>query len=106
VVQLLERSQVVGYMALVGDSSDTYPGVPGIGPVKAAALLQTFGSVEGILGNLQHVTPERTRRLLQEGLQLLHVSQDLAQIRTAAPVRQELLQPGGLLLKGMLLSAA
>ncbi len=42
-------SQVQDFLALVGDSSDNVPGVPGIGPVKAAALINEFGSLERIL---------------------------------------------------------
>ena len=42
-------SQVIDYKALVGDSSDNYPGVPGIGPVGAIKLIQEFGDFETIV---------------------------------------------------------
>jgi DNA polymerase-1 len=42
-------SQVIDYKALVGDGSDNYPGVPGIGPVGAIKLIQEFGSFEEIV---------------------------------------------------------
>jgi 5'-3' exonuclease len=41
------------WLALVGDTSDNVRGVPGIGPVKAAALLNEFGSIDAIMNALQ-----------------------------------------------------
>ncbi len=41
--------QVADYLALVGDSSDNIPGVPGIGPKTACALLKHFGSLDLLL---------------------------------------------------------
>ena len=43
---------MVDYMALVGDKIDDIPGVPGIGPKTARALLAHFGSIKGLLENL------------------------------------------------------
>lgn len=42
------------WLALVGDKSDNIAGVPGIGAVKAAALLNEFGTIEGMLERLQN----------------------------------------------------
>jgi 5'-3' exonuclease len=36
------------YLALVGDAADGYPGIPGFGPKRAAAILRQFGSIEAI----------------------------------------------------------
>ncbi|GAA5525985.1 DNA polymerase I [Microbulbifer aestuariivivens] len=47
----VQPAQIPDYLALVGDSSDDIPGVPGIGPKTAAALLQTFDSVEALLAD-------------------------------------------------------
>ncbi|WP_231745368.1 MULTISPECIES: 5'-3' exonuclease H3TH domain-containing protein [Microbulbifer] len=43
--------QIADFLALVGDSSDDIPGVPGVGPKTAAALLQHFDSVEALLAD-------------------------------------------------------
>lgn len=48
-------AQVPDYLALVGDSVDNIPGVRGIGPKAASALLQRFHSLQGIYDNLQAV---------------------------------------------------
>jgi len=52
-------SQVVDMLALMGDSVDNVPGVPGIGPKTAASLITTYGSLEGVLAHLDDLTPKR-----------------------------------------------
>ncbi|HEX7009223.1 MAG TPA: 5'-3' exonuclease H3TH domain-containing protein, partial [Phycisphaeraceae bacterium] len=55
--------QVVDVLTLTGDSVDNVPGVEGIGPKTAAKLLQEFGSIEGILANLDKVKGKRRENL-------------------------------------------
>lgn len=45
----VKPSQVRDYLALVGDSSDNIPGVPGVGPKTASELLEQFGDLNGVL---------------------------------------------------------
>jgi DNA polymerase-1 len=52
-------SQVVDMLALMGDSVDNVPGVPGIGPKTAASLITAYGSLEGVLAHLDDLTPRR-----------------------------------------------
>ena len=47
--------QIIDYLALVGDSSDNIPGVPGVGPKTAAPLLGHFGSLEALFARLEEV---------------------------------------------------
>jgi 5'-3' exonuclease len=47
--------QIADYLALTGDAVDNIPGVPGIGPKTAAALLHHFGSLESIYGRLEEI---------------------------------------------------
>ncbi|VEU78922.1 5'-3' exonuclease, exo domain of DNA polymerase I [Metamycoplasma arthritidis] len=50
-------SQVIDYKALVGDSSDNFKGVPGIGPKSAAGLLHEYGTLENIFANIESIKP-------------------------------------------------
>ncbi|WP_353663017.1 DNA polymerase I [Hydrogenimonas sp. SS33] len=56
--------QFTDYQALIGDSSDNVPGVPGIGPKTAVKLLTQFGTLDGIYEHIDEVKPERIRNLL------------------------------------------
>lgn len=56
---------VPDFKALVGDPSDNYKGVKGIGPKAAVGLLNQFGSVEDVYDNLDKVEKPRTRELLE-----------------------------------------
>ncbi len=55
----VRADQVADMLALMGDSSDNIPGVAGIGPKTAAQLITTYGSLDGLLANLDALTPKR-----------------------------------------------
>ncbi len=78
-------SQIVDYLALIGDSSDNIAGVPGVGPKTAAALLAEFGSVEGIIAKLSSVKRERTRKSLEESVGLLRRNVELVKLDLELP---------------------
>ena len=77
--------QIIDYKALVGDPSDNYPGVPGIGPKTAVSLLEKYGSLENIYANLDK-TPKALRQKLQLGKDSALLSQNLARIVTDIPL--------------------
>jgi DNA polymerase-1 len=77
--------QVADYLALVGDSVDNIPGVPGIGKKGAAELLEKYGSVAGLLANLDDLKPKQ-RGGIEEGREILAMSQRLATISTDVPL--------------------
>jgi DNA polymerase-1 len=57
-------SQIVDWLALVGDSVDNIPGVPGVGPKTASELLNQFGSVTALYRRLDEVRSEKLRAAL------------------------------------------
>jgi len=63
----LGAEQVVDYLALAGDSVDNVPGIPGIGPKTAAALIQAHGTLEGVFANVERTGSPALRRRLQAG---------------------------------------
>jgi DNA polymerase-1 len=76
---------VADYKALVGDTSDNIPGVPGIGDKSATKLIQEFGHVEDIIANIDKVD-EKFRKKLEPALEQLPKSKWLATIVRDAPV--------------------
>ena len=67
---------MVDYLALVGDAVDNIPVVPGIGDKTAKELIGRFGSLEGIVENLDEISKSR-RSKLEENRQLAYSSRDL-----------------------------
>lgn len=59
-------SLAVAWQALIGDTVDNIPGVPGVGGKTAARLLARYGSLEEIWRCLPEVTPEKIRRSLAD----------------------------------------
>ncbi|NNF59700.1 MAG: DNA polymerase I [Gammaproteobacteria bacterium] len=57
----VEPAQIVDYLALVGDKSDNIPGVPGVGPKTAAALLGHFANIDEIYSNIDEVADVEVR---------------------------------------------
>lgn len=70
--------QFVDYLALVGDSSDSIPGVRGIGAKTAAALLSQFETLNEIYGNLERVKSDSLRTNLVNGRESATLSRKLA----------------------------
>jgi len=77
--------QIADFLALVGDSVDNIPGVPGIGKKGAAELLEKYGSVAGLLEHLDDLKPKQRARI-EEGRKTLTMSQRLATIATDVPL--------------------
>ena len=74
--------QVIDVQSLMGDASDNVPGVPGIGPKKAAELIGQFESLDGLYSHLDEVKNERIRNLLRENRDSAYISKQLVTLKT------------------------
>lgn len=77
--------QMIDLKALMGDPSDNYPGVKGIGEKTALKLLQEFEHVEGIIANLERLSKSNKTKI-ERDLEMLHLSRMLAEIKCDVPV--------------------
>ena len=76
---------VPDFYGLKGDTSDNIPGVPGIGPKKASALIAQYGSLDEVIAHADEVKGkmgENLRAHIDDAL----LSRKVATIRTDAPV--------------------
>ncbi|MEO8200907.1 MAG: DNA polymerase I [Gemmatimonadota bacterium] len=79
-------SQVVDYLALVGDSSDNVPGVRGIGEKGAVLLLQEYGDLEALLAKAPEIKSKRSREALLTYAAEARLSRQLVTIQCDVPV--------------------
>ena len=77
--------QVPDYKALVGDSSDNYPGVAGIGPKTAISLIEKYKDLDGIYAHLKEISPS-VRDKLTKGKKAAKLSLRLATIVKDVPL--------------------
>lgn len=78
--------QVVDFQSLVGDSVDNVPGVPLIGPKKAAAMLQTYGTLENVLANAENVAGEKLKQNLKTYADQAYLSRQLVRLNQELPI--------------------
>lgn len=77
--------QIIELKALMGDSSDNIPGVPGIGEKTATAILQQFENVENAHAHLEEIKPKRAKENLEAHYDMAIMSKKLATIEKNAP---------------------
>ena len=78
--------QVVDYKGLAGDSSDNYPGVPGVGPKTTLGLLSEFKTFKKVYQNLDKL-PEGLQKKLKQGQEAGELSLKLAKIINKVPLK-------------------
>jgi DNA polymerase-1 len=81
----VKSSQFVDYKALIGDQSDGYPGVTGIGPKTAATLLQKYGTFENLYEHVGELS-ERQALMLSTDAEQAALAKKLATIICDAPI--------------------
>ena len=72
--------QVIDLLALMGDSADNVPGVPGVGPKTAASLLAEYGSIDGIYRHLDAIKGKKGEALAQSR-ELVALSRRLVELK-------------------------
>ncbi len=82
----LEPHQFVDLLALMGDSSDNVPGVPGIGEKTAVKLIDQYGSVESIIEHAADLKGKRAREGMTEHADDARLSKQLVTIRCDVPL--------------------
>ena len=82
--------QLGDVLALMGDSVDNVPGVPGIGPKTAAQLIQQFGDVEGVLANAGSIAKPKLRQSLIDHAANARLSRELVRLVCDRPLPEPL----------------
>jgi len=77
--------RIVDYLALVGDTSDNIPGVPGVGPKTAAKWLNQYGSLDGIIAHADEIKGKIGEKL-RANLEQLRLSRQLATVHDDVPL--------------------
>ena len=77
-------------LALMGDSVDNIPGVPGIGPKTASKLIQEFGDVEAVLAAAPEMKPSKMRDNLIEHAEKARLSRQLVELICDSPLPEPL----------------
>jgi DNA polymerase I len=85
----VEPAQIPDILALMGDSIDNIPGVPGVGEKTAAKLIGQFGGVERLYENLSLV-PGKLRETLAANRKQALLSRELATVSTRVPIAVDL----------------
>ena len=81
--------QVIDLLGLMGDSSDNYPGCPGVGEKTAVKLINEFGSIENLLANTEQLKGAMKKKV-EEHVEDIKMSKFLAAIRTDVPITLDL----------------
>ncbi len=82
--------KVIEVQALIGDSVDNVPGVPGIGPKGAAQLINEYGTLEAVLDAAPTMKPSKRRDMLIEHADKARISKQLVILRDDAPLPEPL----------------
>lgn len=81
----VEPKLVLDVLALMGDSSDNIPGVPGIGPKIAAELINQFGGLDALLESTDQIKQAKRRENLETFKEQALLSRELARLAFDAP---------------------
>src|SRR3954469_16894893 len=84
------REKVGDVLALMGDSVDNVPGVPGIGPKTASQLIQTFGDLETVLASTDQISKPKLKQNLIDFAADARLSRELVRLVCDSPLPEPL----------------
>ncbi|ATE65292.1 DNA polymerase I [Rhizorhabdus dicambivorans] len=85
-------------LALMGDSVDNVPGVPGVGPKTASELIRTYGNLETVLASTDQIKKPKLKQSLIDHADNARLSRELVRLKCDSPLPEPL---DGLELKGL-----
>ena len=83
--QVQKINQVIDFLAMMGDSADNVPGIPGVGKKTAQKFIKEFGSVEGLLNNLSQIKG-KLKEKIESSRDLALLCKKLVTINTSVPI--------------------
>jgi DNA polymerase-1 len=89
--QVLEKygvtpPQIIELKALMGDTSDNIPGIPGVGEKTATKIIAAFGSIENAHAHLEEIKPNKAKESLRDHYEMAQLCKKLATINTDSPL--------------------
>ena len=81
--------QIIDLLALMGDSSDNFPGCPGVGEKTAVKLIEEFGNIDNLLEHSDQIKG-KLREKVEAHVDDIRMSKFLATIRTDVPIELDL----------------
>lgn len=78
--------QIIELKALMGDSSDNIPGIPGVGEKTAAKIISVYGSIENAYEHVEEIKPNKAKESLRDHYELAVLCKKLATIQTDSPI--------------------
>ena len=94
----VEPEELGDVLALMGDSVDNVPGVPGIGPKTASELIRQYGNLEAVLASTDEIKKPKLKQSLIDHADNARLSRELVRLKCDAPLPEPL---DGLELKGL-----
>ena len=83
--QVQKINQVIDFLAMMGDSADNIPGIPGVGKKTAQKFIKEFGSVEALLNNLSQIKG-KLKEKIESSRDLALLCKKLVTINTSVPI--------------------
>ena len=77
--------QIIELKALMGDSSDNIPGIPGVGEKTATKLVVEYGCIENAYAHVDEIKPNKARESLRDHYDMAQMSKELATINIHSP---------------------